>query len=336
MAAGRLGEFELIYQYLAPLAVGAGAAALRDDAATYCPEAGHELVISKDMLAADRHFFACDPPEMIARKALRVNFSDIAAKGARPKAVLLGLGLGADFTEDFAKSFCKGLAEDLVGYGVELLGGDTIASGAGLILSVTAFGEMPQGSCVRRFGARAGDIVYATGTIGDAALGLQLRLKSDAAQQWRLDGARQRELLDRYLLPEPRVDAANAVRLYANAAMDVSDGLIADLAHICKQSGVDAHLDVSQVPLSAAAAQVVAQDTQALKTVLTGGDDYEILCTVAMENTGTFEAEMTRAGVPVRRIGRMLAPKAGAQGRVQLTHNGAAFSLDREVGFRHF
>src|SRR5690606_19603926 len=167
----RPGEFGMIARYLRPLASDPGAFGLTDDAAALAPEPGFDLVLTKDMVAAGVHFFADDPAASIARKALRVNLSDLAAKGAEPIGYLLGLALPADWTEDWMAEFSAGLAEDQKRYGLSLLGGDTVKSPDGLMLSVTAIGQVPSGGIVRRAGAQAGDLIVVSGTIGDAALG---------------------------------------------------------------------------------------------------------------------------------------------------------------------
>jgi len=298
-ANGRPGEFELIERYFRPLATGAGALGLADDAALFRPAEDDDTVVTADIVAAGIHFFADDPPRSIARKALRVNLSDLAGKGAEPQAYLLTIALAADWTEGWIAEFAAGLAEDQARYRITLLGGDTSRASGGTTVSITAFGRLPRGTMVHRAGARPGDLVFVSGTVGDAALGLALRRAPDG------EGAAY--LVDRYLHPQPRVELAPAVRLFATAAMDVSDGLVGDLGHICKASGVTAEIDAAQVPLSAAARAVIAGDASTLATAITGGDDYEILATVAPANAATFAEAAREAGVPVVPIGRIVA-----------------------------
>jgi thiamine-monophosphate kinase len=299
----RPGEFGMIARYLRPLADDPGAFGLTDDAALLRPEPGFDLVLTKDMVAAGVHFFPDDPPESIARKALRVNLSDLAAKGAAPIGYLLGLALPADWTEDWMAAFSAGLAEDQQRYGIPLLGGDTVKSPDGLMLSVTALGQVPAGGIVRRAGASVGDVIVVSGTIGDAALGLRLRLGT-------LDGSAAGEgaahLLDRYLHPQPRLGLAEAVRSFATASLDISDGLIGDLSHVTRTSGVSAIVEAARIPLSDAARALMAADPTVLASVLTGGDDYEILTTMPADRFAAYEAAAARAGIAVARIGRIV------------------------------
>lgn len=303
----RPGEDDLIARYFRPLATARGAANLEDDAATLAVPEGQELVITKDMLASNIHFFADDPWDAIARKALRVNLSDLAAKGATPDAYALGLGLPTDWTEANLAALSRGLKADQVAFGIDLLGGDTIKSPGGLVLSVTAFGLVPAGRAVRRGGARAGDILFVSGSIGDSALGLRLRLDATLAGRLGLGDAERNHLLARYLIPEPRVALAPAVLACAHAAMDISDGLIGDLARLARAARLGAVVDASAVPLSPAAARAIAADPSLLEIALTGGDDYEILASVPISRVEAFEAAAATAGVPVTRIGHMVA-----------------------------
>lgn len=312
-AERRPGEFELIARYFRPLAVDPGALDLRDDAALVATSPGEELVVTVDALAEGVHFFADDPPASIARKALRVNLSDLAAKGAEPVGYLLAVALRTDWTEDWIAGFTEGLRGDQAAYGIALLGGDTTAASGGTTIAITAFGRVPKsgrgtGGMVTRGGARPGDRIFVSGTVGDAALGLRLRLGTLPSPNVRGGEA---HLLDRYLHPRPRVALAPVLRRFASAAMDVSDGLVGDLGHICDVSGAGARIDAESVPLSPAAAAAVAADPSALATVLTGGDDYEILATVPEARAGDFAGEAASAGVEVTEIGRMNAEAGG-------------------------
>lgn len=298
----RPGEFGMIARYLRPLADDPGAFGLTDDAALMRPEPGFDLVLTKDMVAAGVHFFPDDPPESIARKALRVNLSDLAAKGAAPVGYLLGLALPADWTEDWMAGFSAGLRDDQQRYGIPLLGGDTVKSPDGLMLSITALGQVPAGRIVRRSGASVGDVIVVSGTIGDAALGLRLRLGTLGAP-----GEGASHLLDRYLHPQPRLGLAEAVRDFASASLDISDGLIGDLSHVTRTSGVTAVVEAARIPLSPPARAFVERDPTALASVLTGGDDYEILTTMPAARFAAYEAAAARAGIPVTVIGRIVA-----------------------------
>jgi len=305
---GRPGEFELIERYFRPLADDPGALNLTDDAAVYAPPHGEEVVLKADLVAEDIHFFADDPPRSIASKALRVNLSDLAAKGAVPVGYLLSLALKPDWTEAWIAGFAAGLAADQERFGVTLFGGDTSRASGGTVVSIAAVGRIPTGRIVRRNGARAGDAVFVSGTIGDAALGLRIRLGTLDAMP---AGGAADHLLDRYLHPQPRIALAAIVRDFANASMDVSDGLVGDLGHICRQSRVRAEIDVAAVPLSAGARALLGADPTALETALTGGDDYEILATVPEARAAAFAEASALAGVPVTRIGRIAEGEAG-------------------------
>jgi thiamine-monophosphate kinase len=324
----RPGEFELIDRYFRPLASDPGALDLTDDTAVYRQRPGDDLVLTADMVAAGIHFFADDPPASIARKALRVNLSDLAAKGAEPFGYLLSLALPAGWTEAWVKDFVRGLRGDQEQYDVSLLGGDTIKASGGLTISITAIGRIPKGSLVTRGGAEAGDAVFVSGTIGDSALGLRLRTGSLKAGR----GGRTKHLRDRYLHPQPRVELAAVVRRYANSAMDVSDGLVADLGHICEVSGVSAEIEAAAVPLSAAARRLAKADESVLATILTGGDDYEILATVKESGARDFARAARSAGVPVTRIGRIVP---GGAPPVVLGANGTPLRL-AGTGHSHF
>ncbi|MCJ2070187.1 thiamine-phosphate kinase [Methylobacterium sp. J-030] len=301
----RASEEGLIARYFAPLA-GPGADGLRDDAATLTPSPGHDLVLTADAIVARIHFFPDDPPASIARKALGVNLSDIAAKGAVPRGFLLTLALPDDWTEDWLAGFSAGLGAAAAEADCPLLGGDTVRSGGPALIGVTLIGEVPTGAIVRRQTARIGDRICVTGTIGDAALGLRLRLEPQASWAAGLDPGLRAVLADRYLHPRPRLAAAAAVRRHATAAMDVSDGLAGDLAKMLGE-GRSARIDVAAVPLSEAARRACAADPGLVDVALTGGDDYEILCTVAPGGLGAFRAEAESAGVPLTAIGTVTA-----------------------------
>jgi len=330
MTGGRSGEFDLIKRFFAPLATDQGAAGLVDDAALLAPRPGYDLVLTKDMLAAGVHFFPDDPPEAIAAKALRVNLSDLAAKGAVPRGYLLGLGLPAEWSEDWLAAFCEGLKQDQSTYSVPLLGGDTIRSAGALTISITALGEVPAGRAVRRLGAKPGDLVYVTGTIGDAALGLRLRLGKLSSDD--LPAHFSNYLLDRYLRPQPRVAFAEHVLGAASAAMDVSDGLSADLAHLCHASGVGAEIDVDQVPLSDAARYLAERDQANLMRCLGGGDDYEVLLSASPAAGEALCRIASQIGLRLTCIGRLTE----RSGEILFRRNGAVLSLPGSGGYQHF
>ena len=331
IAAEASAEDRLIATYFRPLATHPGAFDLADDAAAIAPPPGCDLVLTTDGVISGVHFFPDDPAEAVARKALRINLSDLAAKGAAPLGFLLSIGLPSGLPADWLKDFARGLREDAEHYGCPLLGGDTDRSPGAITVYIAALGTVPHGAMVRRKGARPGDLVVATGTMGDAALGLLLRRDASAAGRWQLDAAMRDHLLGRYLLPQPRTAIAEALRRYASAAMDVSDGLAGDLAKLCRVSGVAADVAVADVPLSPAARQAVAAEPALIETILTGGDDFEVIATVAPDRFGALRQEAAAAGVTVTRIG---AVRAG-QGAHFRDTDGRALVF-RRASYSHF
>jgi thiamine-monophosphate kinase len=326
----RPGEFALIAKYFQPLTNGTeGAFGLLDDAARYRPAAGSEMVLTLDTIVADVHFGAADPPESLARKALRVNLSDLAAKGAEPVGYLLSLALPDDWTEKWIGRFARGLAADQRKYGVALLGGDTTRASGGLTITVTALGEVPKGKMVMRSGARPGDVIFVSGTIGDAALAIAVR-RGDIRPSDRKTAAR---LEERYLHPRPRVALAPVLRRWANSAMDVSDGLVGDLAHICQVSAVGAEIAAANVPLSSAAKALATGSDAVLKTVLTGGDDYEILATISPGKAERFRRDATAVGVRVSRLGKIVDHRRHAP--MVIDRDGRPIAFDGQ-GHTHF
>ncbi|MGE3245606.1 MAG: thiamine-phosphate kinase [Beijerinckiaceae bacterium] len=304
-------EDRFIGRWFAPLA-GPGALGLRDDAALLTPPEGRDLVLTVDTLVAGVHFYAEDPADTIARKALRVNLSDLAAKGADPAGFLLSFAMPADKaspvrSEGWLASFAGALGEDAKSFSCPLLGGDTVTTPGPLTLSVTAFGSLPRGTMARRTGAHAGDVIFVSGTIGDAALGVHLAGASPPSWAAALAQEHRAFLVERYRVPQPRNALAAAVRQFAHGAMDVSDGLAGDLAKMMRVSGVSARVEIARVPRSDAASAVAAADAGALNAILTGGDDYEILCTVARERAIEFSAAARAAGVAVTAIGEVAA-----------------------------
>ena len=318
-----LGEFEFIAARLRPLAAGtAGALDLQDDAALLDPPAGMTLVLTKDAMVAGVHFLTDDPPGAIAKKLLRVNLSDLAAMGASPVGYLLALARARETPETWLAGFCQGLAEDQAAFGIGLLGGDTVSTPGPLTLSLTAIGQLPKGQALRRSGARAGDDLYVSGTLGDGALGLRVL-------QGKLDPppAARDFLIGRYRLPQPRLALGQALRGLAHAALDVSDGLLADLGHILEASDVGAELWADQLPLSAAARDLPG----ARDAALAGGDDYELLFTAPPERCDDVSALARRLDLPLTRIGQL---KAEAGLRV-LDAAGREIHSER-TGWQHF
>ncbi len=313
-------EDRLIARYFRPLATHPGALGLADDAAILVPPPGCDLVLKADAIIGGVHFFPDDPAGAVGRKALRVNLSDLAAKGAKPVGFLLSLALPAGTPDAWLADFADGLRADAQFYGCPLLGGDTDRTPGPVMVSIAAFGTVPHGSMVRRSGAKPGDCVFVSGTIGDAALGVKLRREPALAARYQLEPRERDHLLARYLIPEPRVDLSEQIRLQASAAMDVSDGLAGDLAKLCAASGVSADVEIEQVPLSDAARRVVAVDEPARELAVTGGDDYEVVCTIAAENREAFRAAALASGVAVTEIGRIVAGRAAPRFRDRHGH----------------
>jgi thiamine-monophosphate kinase len=321
------GEDKLIARFFGPIATDPGALGLTDDAAFIKPPPGTEMVLKTDAIVGGIHFFPEDMAATVAQKALRVNLSDLAAKGAKPLGFLVSLALPKEIDEAWLAGFASGLREDIAAYKCPLFGGDTVRSPGPIMVSVATFGSVPDGRMVRRSGAKAGDHVFVTGTIGDAALGLKLRQGS----QWPLDDKHREHLLSRYLLPRPRNALAQAVLDYASSSMDVSDGLAGDLAKLVRVSKVAAAIEVARVPLSDAAQAVIAHDPSMLEPALTGGDDYEILCTVSPANIDRFRVAAMMAKTAVTDIGTV----AEGEGAVFRAANGEAMQFSR-TSFSHF
>jgi thiamine-monophosphate kinase len=327
------GEFELIASYFAPLAKGfPGAFGLLDDAALIAAPRGQELVVKTDAIVGGVHFFADDPPALIARKALRVNLSDLAAKGAVPRAYLLDVMLPASTSEGWIAAFAAGLARDQREFGVHLIGGDTDSTPGPVTIAVTAIGAIASGQMIRRRGARHDDTVFVTGTIGDAALGLQV-LQGVLAN---LGKNAAKFLVDRFRLPRPRTLLGPRLIGLATAAIDVSDGLVADLEHICEVSGLSAVIEARSVPLSAAARSALAKNPGRIATALTGGDDYEILFTAPSAAVNAVSELSRSLGIRISAIGRMHPPVAKQGARITvLDEVGQPVSLDHS-GWKHF
>jgi thiamine-monophosphate kinase len=307
-----MNEFEIIARCFAPLA-GEGAFGLKDDAAVLPRRTGHDLIVTTDTISEGTDFFAFDPAGTVAQKALRVNLSDLAAKGAVPAGYLLNLSLPHSVHAEWLAAFAAGLAADQKQFGLSLLGGDTGATEGPLTIAVTAFGLVPAGRMVRRNGARVGDAVYVTGTIGDSGGGLAIFKRESHS----LSDAGRDQLTARYRVPQPPVSFGAGLYAIAHASVDVSDGLIADLGHIAAASGVRIVVEGEQVPLSPPL-QVLWGDKTLLRAV-TAGDDYQIAFTAAPGLTGPFT-----------RIGQVVAGEG-----VSLTLDGREVAIPKP-GYRHF
>jgi thiamine-monophosphate kinase len=311
-------EDSLIARYFKPIARHPGAFNLDDDAAAL-KTSGEDIVVTTDAIVEGVHFLPDDPPDTVARKALRVNLSDLAAKGAQPAGFVLTLALrSAD--DAWLKPFAQALGEDAASFDCPLLGGDTVSTPGPLMISVTAFGRVPVGRMVHRAGAKPGDRVVVSGTIGDAVLGLDILKGGAVATALADDAAACEMLIGRYRVPQPRNALASGICDHAHAAMDVSDGLAGDLAKLCAASGVSAAIDAPSIPLSPAAAALVARGAVGIETLVAGGDDYEILCAVPEDAFDAFALATRAAGVAIASIGTIIAGTAipaflDAQGR---------------------
>ncbi len=301
-------EFGLIARHFAPLA-GPGALGLLDDAAVIPGPAGTDLVLAADAMVAGTHFLPDDPPETIGRKLLRVNLSDLAAMGAAPLGYLMTVALPPGTDDPWLAAFAAGLAEDQARFDLQVLGGDTVSTPGPLTLSLTILGSVPTGGAIRRAGARPGDDIWVSGTIGDGWLGLRA-----ARGEWPDPDGR---LARRYRLPEPRLELGLALRGVARAMLDVSDGLLQDLSHLCRAGGCAAVVEAARIPASDASAPIAA--------LATGGDDYELLLAAAPEDATRCQA------LGLTRIGRF---GAGAPGVALLDGQGRDVTPAR-LGWSH-
>ena len=320
----RSGEFELIARYFAPLAADwPGAFGLGDDAAILGVSDGIDRVVTTDALIEGTHFLPADPPGRVAQKALRVNLSDLAAMGATPEVYTLALQIPEARDDGWIAALAQGLAMDQALFGITLIGGDTVSARGPAMLSVTAIGRLAHGGPLRRNGAAAGDDVYVSGTIGDGGLGLRA-CRGEVAG---LDAVQRRYAIDRYQLPEPRIALGTALVGTATACLDVSDGLVADLGHLARASGLAAEILLEAVPWSnaAAAAQHYPETDR-----ITAGDDCELLFTAAPDRREAVATVARSAGTPVTRIGRT----THGSGVQVLDRTGSPVSLSR-TGWRH-
>ena len=309
-----MDEFGIIAKYLKPLARTPGALGLSDDAAQVAIPPGNELVITKDAILAGVHFLETDPLDLVAKKLMRVNISDLAAKGARPFGYFLACCWPKETRETDVADFARGLAEDQSVYGLSLLGGDTTPTPGPLTLSMTALGLIPRGQMVHRSGARPGDRVFVTGTIGDAGLGLKVA----RGERLGLSEADLNYLLGRYRLPAPRLEFGLGARTLMLASIDVSDGLIMDAKHIGETSGVGMRVEAEKLPRSPAADGWIKRGGS--PTVLaTAGDDYELCFTAPSASISQLRAVAEKTKTRLTEIGEVLRGSGvafiGADGR---------------------
>jgi len=321
------GEFDLIETYFAPLASAEpGSLSLKDDAAVLSTNQGMSTVVTTDCLVAGVHFFPDDPPETIALKLLAVNFSDLASMGAMPRHYTIAAALPRSVEEPWVAQFAKGLREGQSRFGAVLVGGDTVSTDGPLTLTLTALGEVPKSEALMRSGARSGDEVFVSGSIGDAFAGL--KVLSGQFQDLR---RKEREtLIARYRTPTPRIALGLALRGIASAVVDISDGLVADLSHLCDASRVGAKIDSDKVPLSDSIRSLVESSQIALSDVLSGGDDYELLFSISSSKINSLEKVLKDGEVKVSHIGSLTKSTD-----VEFRDGNDLLDFDR-TGYQHF
>ncbi len=322
-----MDEFDSIARLFRPLATSPEALGLMDDAAVLAARPGYDLVVTADAIVEGIHFLPDDPADLVARKLLRVNLSDLAAKAAEPYGYMLTVAWSPAWDEARRSAFARGLGEDQAAYRLKLFGGDTVSTPGPMSASVTMFGWVESGRMVKRSGARAGDLLLVSGTIGDGYLGLK-------AARGEFAGPDAALLADRYRLPQPRLALRNALKAYATAAADVSDGLLADALHICRANGLGLEVELGDLPVSVAAANWLAVQgdrTDALMDLATGGDDYEVVCTVHPDCVSDFIGFAHEHGVEMMPVGRVTAHR-----NISVSHWGeaACIEIDR-LGWRH-
>ena len=321
----RSDEVTLIERYFRPLA-GKGAFDLSDDAGLISPTEGVDQVVTSDTIACGIHYLVDDPPETVARKALRVNLSDLAAKGADPLTYVLNMAMGPEIDDEWLSAFAGGLRSDQDEFGIAMLGGDTISADQ-TVISITAIGHVATGRMVHRFSGKAGDYLYVSGRIGAARAGLDL-LTNKGSPFHQLSKIQREACIGRYRIPLPRTDLAPLLLEYASAALDVSDGLVGDADKLAAASGCTGVIDADLVPLADGLGGEAYQDL--LPTLITGGDDYEILASVPPDAAQSFESAALERNIPVKRIGSL----AVGTGPVQVIRNGRELRLP-ERAFIH-
>jgi len=324
------GEFDLIRRYFGPLAAqSAESLGLSDDAALIKPPAGMEMAVTTDMLVAGIHFRDDDPPETVAAKLLAVNLSDLAAMGADPHAYTLAAAWPRGMDTEWIADFADGLGRAQAASGTVLIGGDTVATSGPLTLSLTAFGYVETGKALHRAGAAAGERIYVTGNIGDGAAGLRV-LNGELVMD--SDESGSAYVIGRYRAPTARTDVGRQLAGLASAAIDISDGLLADLRHIAETSRVDMEINVPAVPLSAAVTGIVTADRSALGFVLGGGDDYELAFTAPADHAARLAQVAETTGVPITEIGTV----TGGEGQIRCRDDAGKEFVPETAGYRHF
>lgn len=337
-----MNEFSIITKYFKPLTANfSGSLNISDDAAIISPPKDCELVITKDALSQGVHFIGNEDPALIASKALRVNLSDLAAMGATPLCYFLALILPKNTSEQWLEKFASGLKQTQDEFAISLAGGDTTATEGSLSISITAIGSVPRGTALRRNGAKIGDDIYVSGTLGDSALGLELLLRhpresGDLGQHGKspkipAQGGDDQYLINRYLTPQPRISLGISLRNIANSAMDISDGLVQDLGHICTASNVGAVIYSNLLPLPVGRGATYMLRVRAMEAALSGGDDYELLFTAPPDKKTAIEQLAKKLSLPLTCIGKITAGNS-----VQvLDENDKEIVLNKK-GFSHF
>jgi thiamine-monophosphate kinase len=325
---------EAIIALLAPLAEGfPGAFGLQDDCALISPSPDTDLVLKTDPIAEGVHFLTSDTPHDIAWKALAVNASDIAAKGAAPMGYLMALSFPAPPTVGWVRSFAEGLRAAQSSFGCKLIGGDTDRRPGPLSITITMIGSLPRGTMVARTTARPGDVLFVSGSIGDAGLGLALVRDPQAAARLGLSAGEADALIRRYRRPEPRLALAAPLRQYASAAMDISDGLVKDLQRLLRASGVAGRLMAADVPLSEPARGFLRRHQDRLIELVTAGDDYEVLAAVPQRHATAFQTAAHALGVAVSPVGAVLP---GPPALALIGADGQPLPVPQRTGWDHF
>jgi thiamine-monophosphate kinase len=320
-------EFELIEKYFKPLAPrGEPAYALSNDGAIFTPSMGKKTVYTVDTLVSGIHFFENDNPEIIAKKALRVNLSDLAAMAAKPAGYLLSIALPKELNslETWIKNFARGLAEDQAKFNIQLWGGDTVSTTGPITISITAIGEIDPDTIISRSGAKIGDHIYVSGTLGDAAAGLRLIREGNSNSESQF-------LIERYNLPLPRLELSEKIVSIATSMMDISDGLMGDISHICRHSQVGAAIEQKKIPISIPFGNLLATKTDYSDLSWCGGDDYELLFTTDKKNDQLIRKISDECCVKLTSIGKI------TDGHIVklLDDEGKEITTDQK-GFRHF
>lgn len=324
----RLSEFSLIEKYFAPLS-SSGAFGLKDDAALLHIPKNKTLVVTNDAIAEGVHYLKGTDPKRIAQKAIRTNLSDLAAKGATPFAFSLAFGLASDCDDDWLKAFAKGLKADCKQFGISLCGGDTFKVSpdkGGAVISITAFGHIDKKDYASRLGAKSGHALYVTGTIGDGVLGL--KLATDLAdRKLQKPNAAQKFLINRYEIPQPRMQMSALIAKYASAAMDISDGFVGDLEKLCSASKVAININLQDIPISKQANSQSKPQNVMVTSLITGGDDYELLIAIPKSKVNSFEKQTAKLNLPITYLGDFKKQNAKNNGVNILGEEGELINL---------